>query len=160
MPLSGQEVHLAHCDATGKHYLAYRTCPCILRLNVNNRWRLKCRRLQKSHAQTAIRGCRLTFGFVEIADFDFLKAWPVMPAKRMPAVMNCLPLFCRPRRPKRNVVLAVCRGSLWACSCFSLPLRRLLRLSRRNGVGVLVLYKRRWLSRISALINSTTQTRV
>ena len=25
-------------DATGNHDLAYRTCPCILRLNANNRW--------------------------------------------------------------------------------------------------------------------------
>lgn len=36
MPFSAQEVHRTHWNATGKHDLAYRTCPCILRLNANN----------------------------------------------------------------------------------------------------------------------------
>jgi hypothetical protein len=38
MPVSGPEVHPAYPNATGKLNLAYRTCPCILRLNANNRW--------------------------------------------------------------------------------------------------------------------------
>jgi hypothetical protein len=38
LPLSGLEVHRTKRNATAKHDLAYRTCPCILRLNANNRW--------------------------------------------------------------------------------------------------------------------------
>ena len=62
-------LHLRRLNATGKHYLAYRTCPCILRLDSKKVDPL-CRRFPKRFVLTAIRRCRRSCAFAGIAGFD------------------------------------------------------------------------------------------
>ena len=93
---------ITQANATGKHYLAYRTCPCILRLN-SNKVSVRCQTIQKCQcpwprrqikrfALTAIPPCHLNFVSVEIAGFVSLRSSAVIPPPMSPVRFSLRPL--------------------------------------------------------------------